>query len=61
MRMMANDVQTRVLLTNLLVKIDQNPKYSKQIDVENTSRFQKKEGKENDKPINNYSVYNHTF
>ena len=61
MRMMANDVQTRVLLTKLLVKIDQNPKYSKQIDVENTSRFQKKERKENDKPINNYSVYNHTF
>lgn len=67
MRITANDIQTRAALTRLLVKIDQNPEYSRQIGVENTSRFrseaahEEKEVEENAEPVTGYSVCSHTF
>ena len=39
MRLIANDVRTRVALSRLLVKIDGNPEYSRAIGIEDTSRF----------------------
>ncbi|MDD6549592.1 hypothetical protein [Blautia massiliensis (ex Durand et al. 2017)] len=39
MRLIANDVRTRVALSRLLVKIDGNPEYSRVIGIEDTSRF----------------------
>lgn len=39
MKITSKDVGSRAVLTRLLVKIDQNPKYSRQIGLEDTSRF----------------------
>lgn len=46
MRITANDVCSRAALTRLLVKIDQNPEYSRIIGVEDTSRFRLEAGLE---------------
>lgn len=39
MRINASDTSSRAALTRLLVKIDQNPEYSGQIGLEDTSWF----------------------
>jgi hypothetical protein len=65
MRINANDVRSRVTLARFLVRIDRNPEYSKEIGVENTSRFRteavlkKKEENENAEFIHCHSVCDH--
>jgi hypothetical protein len=40
MRLIANDVRSRVVLSRLLVKADRNPEYKRVTGIEDTSRFQ---------------------
>lgn len=67
MRITANDASSRAALTRLLVKIDQNPEYSRQIGVEDVSRFRseadlkKKEVNENAELITGHPVCGHSF
>lgn len=67
MRITANNASSRATLTRLLVKIDQNPEYSRQIGVEDTSRFrhkadlEKKEVNENAELIIGHPVCGHSF
>ena len=39
MKIIADDIRTRVSLTRLLMKIDQHPEYSRKLGVENSSHF----------------------
>ena len=52
MRLIANDVRTRVALSRLLVKIDGNPEYSRVIGIEDTSRFQSEAANEEKEVVN---------
>ena len=66
MRITANDASSRAALTRLLVKIDQNPEYSRQIGVEDISRFrhkaalEKKEANEDAELIISHPVCGHS-
>lgn len=67
MRITANDASSRAALTRLLVKIDQNPEYSRQIGLEDVSRFrpeadlEKKEVNENAELITGHPICGHSF
>lgn len=66
MRITANDASSRAALTRLLVKIDQNPEYSRQIGLEDVSRFrpeadlEKKEVNEDAELIISHPVCGHS-
>ena len=67
MRITANSASSRAALTRLLVKIDQNPEYSRQIGLEDVSRFrpeadlEKKEVNENAELITGHPICGHSF
>ena len=67
MRSTAKDASSRAALTRLLVKIDQNPEYSRQIGLEDVSRFrpeadlEKKEVNENAELITGHPICGHSF
>ncbi|MGI6211332.1 MAG: hypothetical protein ACOYJJ_01980 [Anaerovoracaceae bacterium] len=63
----AKDACTRAALARLLVKIDQNPEYSRKLGVEDASILrtatvkEEKEGRENVEPVNDHTVCGHSF
>lgn len=67
MKITAKDACTRAALARLLVKIDQNPEYSRKLGVEDASILrtatvkEEKEGRENVEPVTDYTVCGHTF
>ena len=60
MRLIANDVRTRVALSRLLVKIDGNPEYSRAIGIEDTSRF-RSEAANDEKEVENDVKHSGTY
>lgn len=68
MKITAKDACTRAALARLLVKIDQNPEYSRKLGVEDASILraatvnnEEKEGRENVEPVNDHTVCGHSF
>lgn len=66
MRITAHDVSSRVTLSRLLLKIDQDREYGHAIGVENTSFFQtqnalQEKGKENVKPDISHTFCRHSY
>ena len=52
MRLIANDVRSRVVLSRLLVKADRNPEYKRVTGIEDTSRFQSEAANEEKEVVN---------